>query len=296
MLKGIPKRFVKESYCADREGVAGFGLYFEAPGKVAKFASRHFSSRGLVHGEKGPNDACFSSEEMVRRNGAQQKHHQRPAHPTHRQRNTLQHQRANMNMRLHVRGPEMLQLSVPFSDSVGRLIITDCPAVLSLPRLPSYLKALNLSSCKSLLLLPLLPHSLRTINLQGCRSLASIPAPLPMALTKLDLEGCKSLTALPPLPSKIKTLVLNGCEELTSIPTTLPESLQKLQLDGCRAIMELPPLTKGLAHLYPDLMKVITKNLKNSPALRNLQQDESTQQESAYLTMEDLNVNSPEHF
>ncbi|XP_048495536.1 putative disease resistance protein RGA3 [Beta vulgaris subsp. vulgaris] len=138
--------------------------------------------------------------------------------------------------------------SIPSTNSLYSLIISNITNLTSLPKLPHLpqLQALYIHNCQDLvsLLHPdgTLQHltSLKLLSISGCEKLAAFPEEgLPTSIEYLSIQNCSRLQSFPTTNylaslTSLKDLHLEDCAKLESLPADgLPPLLQHLSIQGC---------------------------------------------------------------
>jgi len=116
---------------------------------------------------------------------------------------------------------EFLVWAIPIvAEGAGRLNLSDCTELTSLPDNLSVGGWLNLSGCTGLTSLPDNLSVGDWLDLSGCTGLTSLPDNLSVG-GWLDLSGCTGLTSLPDNLSVGGWLNLRGCTGLKPVPKHL---------------------------------------------------------------------------
>ena len=98
------------------------------------------------------------------------------------------------------------------------------------------------------------------LTIERCPQVERLPAAL--AVKYLTLKGCSQLTALPECP-ELLYLDISSCTGLRDWPDTGPASLGSLLMPGCTGLPALPPWLKS----------VVSLDVRNCTALRELPED-----------------------
>ncbi|KMT20723.1 hypothetical protein BVRB_1g006970 [Beta vulgaris subsp. vulgaris] len=138
--------------------------------------------------------------------------------------------------------------SIPSTNSLYSLIISNITNLTSLPKLPHLpkLQALYIHNCQDLVSLlhpdDTLQHltSLKLLSISGCEKLAAFPEEgLPTSIEYLSIQNCSRLQSFPTTNylaslTSLKDLHLEDCAKLESLPADgLPPLLQHLSIQGC---------------------------------------------------------------
>ncbi|MEB0138065.1 MULTISPECIES: hypothetical protein [unclassified Undibacterium] len=149
----------------------------------------------------------------------------------------------------------------PLPDCVVRLMVRNCPSLLSMPgagisassaRWPAGLKELYIKDCNALTALETdWPLALRCLTISHCLALESVRAAPSPALRSVVISDCPKLHALSEQwPAELREFKLTRCAAWSNLPASLPDSLRELSINNCASFTHLPgPLPSALRGL-----------------------------------------------
>jgi len=149
------------------------------------------------------------------------------------------------------KGAQMLSVSV-----------FDYPAD-TLPDLPANARCVIVSNAPAISSLPPWPSGCKDIVLHDCIALETIP-PLPEGACSLVLSNALSLRRLPPWPSSMRLIAISGCPLIEQIPP-LPEGVKYLTVFSCASLRQMPALPEGITTVQVERCPMLAEKRHDGP-------------------------------